>query len=301
MINYFAVLLIFSLPLHAEITSTIHSVEASTPRDYGIVMGQTFTTEIRVATHKDCQLETTSLPKLGGAVSDYLEVYNIQWNSQISDADNITKIKLIYQVFKGVREPEILSVPALPLRFKCQDGINETKAPAWNFTLMPIIPTKTPDEAVILRGDLPLPDNSDNHHHYWLIVCLTGLLGLGFFALWRLGLPPFHYQASTFLQTAKSLKRLDKQIPTLETYKQAFKLVHAAFNETTKHTVFGGQLTEFLEAHPEYFHLQTELERFFAMSDDLFFAANPQCIVDYPLARLETLCRNMASIQVKKQ
>ena len=126
MINYFAIFLIVSLPLHAEISSNIHSVEASTPRDFGIVMGQTFPTEIRVATHKDCQLDTTSLPKAGSAVSDYLEVHAIQWNSQISDAENITTIKLIYQVFKGVREPEILSVSALPLRFKCHDAINDT-------------------------------------------------------------------------------------------------------------------------------------------------------------------------------
>ena len=283
------------LAVRAELPPPIHSVEVSTPRDYGIVMGETLSAKVRAATDQNCQLETASLPQAGSAVADFLELRAIHAHSQHPGKEAIHFVGLQYQVFKGVRDAEIISVPAWALSFNCKGERVEAEVPAWNFTLTPIIPDKIPDEAVVIRGDMPPPVDSGNSHARWLAVSLSSLAGLGVYALWRLGLLPFQRKRPPFLRAASGLKRLGKQAPSIEAYRQGVRLVHEALNETAGHTLFSGQLGFFLLDHPHYAPLKVELERFFVLSDGLFFAAAPQFPTDYPLSELEMLCRKLDS------
>ena len=285
----------------AELPPPIHAVEISSPRDYGIVMGETLTGEIWVKTEAGLQLETASLPQPGSAVSDYLEVRKLDWERQSLGKETAYHITLTYQAFKGVREAETLTVPALPLRFNYQGQTVETLAPAWSFNLMPIIPAKTPDEAVSLRGDLPTPVYSSTQHLQWLSVWLAGLVGMGVYAAWHLGLPHFRRLAPPFIRAALALKKLGRKPATLENYRQGVKLAHAALNETAGHTLFSVQLPHFLETHPEYKHSATDLEEFFMVSDRLFFSDDCPSPADFPLSKLENLCRKLASAKGNKR
>jgi mxaA protein len=272
----------------------IHAVEIASPRDYGIVMGETLTGEIRVRTGAGLQLETASLPQPGSAVSDYLEVRKLDWERLSLDQETDYRITLTYQVFKGVREAETLTVPALPLRFNFHGQTVETLAPAWNFTLMPLIANKLPDEAVNLRGDLPVPAHSSTLHLQWLSVWLAGLVGMGVYAAWNLGLPPFRRHAPPFIRAALALKKLGMKPASLDNHRQGVKRVHAALNETAGHTLFSAQLPHFLQTHPEYTHAATDLEQFFRFSDRLFFSDACPSPADFPLTKLEDLCRSLA-------
>ena len=278
----------------AEPPTPIHAVEISSPRDYGIVTGETFSGEIRVKMAAGYQLETATLPRPGSAVSEVLEVRAIQHDRQSLGAEDLHRIVLSYQVFKGVREAEILSVPALPLRFTGKGETVETVAPAWSFTLTPIIPGKLPDEAVSLRGDLPMPFASTVGHRRWLAALLAGLGGLVVYAVWRLGLPPFHRNASPFLRVARELKKRRRLDSSPANARLSIKLVHDALNEIAGHTLFSGQLPGFLQTHPEYQACAAELEQFFRVSEQLFFATDRAQVNDFLLSRLEKLCWNLA-------
>jgi mxaA protein len=285
----------------AELPPPIHAVEIASPRDYGIVMGETLTGEIRVRTEAGLQLETASLPQPGSAVSDYLEVRKLDWERQSLGKETAYRITLTYQAFKGVREAETLTVPALPLRFNYQGQTVETEAPAWSFNLMPLIPGKLPDEAVNLRGDMPAPVYSTALHLQWLSVWLTGLVGMGVYAAWNLGLPPFRRHAPPFIRAALALKKLGRKPATPENHSQGVKLVHAALNETAGHTLFSAQLSLFLQTHPEYTPSATDLEQFFKASDRLFFSDACPAPADFPLSKLEDLCRKLASATGNKR
>ncbi len=284
-----------ALPVLAAPLSLIHALEVSSPRDYGIVMGETLLGEIRVRTAAGLELETASLPQPGSAVNDYLEVRAIQSDRQTLGEETLYRITLTYQVFKGVREAETLAVPALPLRFHHYGEIVETTAPSWNFTLTPIIPAKTADEAVVLRASLPAPDNSSASHWRWLLAFLAGLAGLGIYSAWRLGLAPFRRHIPPFARAASELKILVRQAGTLANYRQGAKLLHDALNETAGHTLFYGQLPHWLETRPEYAGSKAELEQFFSVSERIFFMADTEYPADYPLSRVENLCRKLAS------
>jgi len=279
---------------YADAAEAVRSVEVIPQRDYGIVMGEVLVSEIRVAVAAGFRLETASLPAAGSAVSDFLELREATWQAQQQAGQTVYRIRLDYQVFKGVREAETVEVPALPLRFSRGPETVEAKAPAWQFTLTPLIPARTADEDVAVRGDLPPPEPSASGHWRWLAACLAGLAGLWAYAAWQLGWLPFRSKAPPFARAASGLKRLRKQ-PDGERWRQGVKLIHAALDETAGHSLFAGQLPKFLEAHPRYAGLAAELERFFALSDRLFFAGNLEIPADYPWQRLEKLCRQLAA------
>jgi len=292
-----ALLAVFALlawPAQAgELPVPVHSVSVVPRRDYGIVIGETLASEIQAAVEPGFELEAAALPQPGGAVSDFLELRDIRWARQSQGGETLFRINLVYQVFKGVRAAETVAVPALPLRFNRAGQAVETEAPGWNFTLTPIIPPGVADEAVALRGDLPPPVLSDQGHGRWLLACLLGLAGWVVYAGGRLGL--LRRRAPPFVHAARALKKLNRQPPSLDTWRQGARLVHAALNETAGHTVFSGQLPGFFAAWPCYAPLQAELEQFFHRSDRLFFAAAADWPADYPLSRLETLCRQLAA------
>lgn len=298
---FLAMACLFPCPnLRADRPSPVHSVEVSHARDFGIVMGETLTVEIRVAVDPDYVLETASLPAAGGSVSDYLEVRGLRWEKLAGAGETVYRIALTYQAFKGAREPEILSVPVLPLRFATRGATADAQVPAWNFVLNPLIPAKAADEDVAVRGDLPPPMQSPAGHRRLLGVFLTGLLGLGLYAALVVGVPPFRRAVPPFIRAASGLKALGRKSPDPEIHRQGARLVHAAINETAGRTVFGHQLGGFLDEFPRFEGCRSELAAFFGASERLFFAGGEAEPGNYPLPRMEALCRALASARGRR-
>ncbi|MDD5036000.1 MAG: hypothetical protein PHE55_14720 [Methylococcaceae bacterium] len=273
--------------------SPLRDLSISTVRDYGIVMGETVTGEIRAAVAQGYELQTAALPLPGSAISDHLELRDVRWSKETLGDDSVYRIALTYQVFKGVREPETLTVPALRLRFDRGGQSFETEVPAWHFTLSPLIAPAVSDEAVKLRGDLPPPVYSSVSHWRGFSAFLAGLAGLSLYAAWRLGLPPFRRNATPFFLALRGLKKLSGQAPGVENHRQALRLVHRALDETAGHVLFAAELDRFLQAHAHYEVAREELAGFFALSERLFFAAGEPDVPQDALSRLQALCRTM--------
>jgi mxaA protein len=287
----------------AELPAAIHGIELHAQRDFGYVMGEPIRNTIEVRVAKPFELESDFLPQPGSAVNDWLEVRQVEWKREDRGDETIYRIAITYQVFKGVREPETQAVPPLPLRFRDGDRHIEVDAPAWSFTLAPLIPPKTPDENVTLRGDVPLPAYPTGQHETALAGFLVGIAALLLYAAWRLGLPPFRAtSAPPFARAGRALKKLRRQPATNEVYREALRLVHGAINETAGYTVFAGRLDRFLVEHPEFDGLREQFEAFFAVSQRLFFApVEPGILSDYALARLEKLCRESRTVERRRR
>lgn len=274
----------------------VRSLSVQPARDYGIVLGEVLRSEIRVAVAKGFSLETAALPQAGSAVDDVLELRELAWDRQDQAEATVYTLRLAYQVFKGVRTAESVEVPALPLRFGRGAEVAEAQAPAWRFTLNPLIPAQTPDEAVAVRPGLPPPPLVPDKHAAWLLACLAGLGGLGVWQARALGLPPFHRHAPPFARALVGLRRLGRrQALDGGAWRQALRLVHRALDETAGRVVTGGQLERFLLEQPQFAGLRAELRQFFAVSEALFFADRSLPPEDYAWGRLEALCRQLAS------
>jgi len=288
---------------YAELPSPAHRIELSAPRDFGYVMGEPIRHNIDVQVAQAFELEADFLPQPGSAVSDWLELRQAEWKREDRGGETAYHITLSYQVFKGVRDPEILTVPALPLRFRDGDSRIEVEAPAWNFTLTPLIPPKTPDENVALRGDLPPPTYPTGPHQAALAGFLIGITALLLYASWHLGLPPFRaINLSPFARAERTLRKLGRRSPSIEDYREALRLVHGAINETAGHTVLAGRLDRFLVEHPEFEGLREQLTAFFQVSQRVFFVSSePQTPSDYSLDRLKQLCQQCRSIERERR
>lgn len=280
-----------------ELPPSVRAIELAAPRDFGYVMGEPIHHEITVKIAHPFALEADFLPQPGSAVNDWLEIRQSRWTREDQGSERIYRISLTYQVFKGVRETETVTVPVLPLRFSNGNDSTEIEVPAWNFTLTPLISPKIPDENVTLRGDLPPVENTE--HPGWLAGFSVAVIGLLVYALWRLGLPPFRAaRAAPFARARQALKRLRRQPPTLDTCGTAFRLVHQAINETAGHPVFSKHLDRFLHERREFEGLREQLEAFFATSQRLFFETigaetRPGDTLDW----LDTLCQQAQRIE----
>ena len=286
----------------AELPAAVHGIELHAPRDFGYVMGDPIRNDIEIRVAKPFELEADFLPQPGSAINDWLEVRDVQWRREDSGKETVYRIALTYQVFRGVREAEPLSVPALPLRFRGADGRFEVQSPVWPFTLMPLIAPKIADESVMLRGPLSPPVYPTERLAAVLLGFLSGIAALLVYAARRLGLPPFRaFAASPFARAVRTLKKLRRQPPSLEVYRQAFLLVHGALNETAGYTVLAGRLGRFLAEHPQFEGLREPFEAFFTASERLFFApVEPDIANGHALARLEDLCRQSRAAERRR-
>ncbi len=269
-------------------------IELAATRDYGYVMGDLIEHTLTVRVPESFALETGFLPR-PGALDEWLDVRSADWTSERGNGDARYRIRLVYQVFKGVRGPEKARVPALPLRFTGPSTL-EANAPEWEFTLMPLISPQLPDEAVAIRDALsPEPIATAPHwHRVW--IYLAGSLALaGWLISQRLG---WSRRARPFARAYRELKKLLHGPVSPETYRSAVKLLHRALDETAGGTLFAGQVERFCESRPAFTEIREELVGFFTLSQRLFFTApEAPAPADYPIARLESLCRRCAAME----
>ena len=277
----------------------IHTMEAHLDRDFGYVIGETLRQTIRVEADAGYELEGEMLPQAGGAVNDFLELRDARWNEEQYSDKAVYRITLTYQVFKGVRGAENLAIPAVPLRLRRGEAALQAEVPPLQFTLNPLIPPQTPDEAVSIRGSQPAPPISGNGHGLRLGAALAGLLASLLYGGWHLGLAPFRSRrAKPFEQALKELRRLQRDSPSPETYRAALRSFHAALNECARRTVLEGQLPLLIREHPELASVREDLEAFFLASHRQFFcSANLEPYAEYPLSRLENLCLRCRAIE----
>jgi mxaA protein len=267
-------------------------LELSAPRNFGYVMGDTVEHDIRVTVPAGHALETGFLPR-PGTLGEWLTVRAVTWDETRADGETRYRIRVAYQIYKGVRDTEQATIPPLPLRFSGPEPL-EIRTPEWAFTMVPLIPPKTPDEAVVLRAARPPEPLETEPHRQRLLVGFGGLvLGLGLLAWRRMGGP---IRNRPFARARRELRRLARGTLTPETGRAAARLFHRALDQTAGQAVFAGQLDGFVAARPAYAGLRDDLARFFEFSHRLFFTdAEP----DWPSGWLEDLCRRCAAAERK--
>lgn len=283
-----------ALPAHAELPAPIHSLSVNPTADKTITIGEVFNSEIQVTMAAGYVLETAVLPQPGSAVNDVLEWRDVQWTAQTADGETRYRIGLDYQAFKGVRTAESLTVPPLLLRFRHGDEAVAVEAPAWTVTLTPLIASATPDEAVVLRGDLPPPTLPPSQAGWGVAACLGGLFGLAAYAAWRLEWLPWQ-RRKPFARAARVLRKLARRSPTPQRYAQAARQFHAALNEVAGYALISPLLPRFLAENPLYAPFSAELAEFFARSDRLFFTDT--ILEDSPVSILAQLCQQLAAVE----
>lgn len=283
-----------------SVSSKFVSVKEINPnRDAGFVVGDKLQRTMILTVKQPYELIEESLPIVGyehryrGQVSG-IELTAIDVEEAHESQQTVYTIHLEYQVFKSgrVAKPAILRGEIVKLRQQGSKDIKQFRMPSFNFRTSPL----SVYGEVNLKNEMspfiaPLQLHADKE---WLalkvaagilVVCLLGLVYI-------LG-------ASTWLPRmggafAKAYRKIGKLPDDNQGLQQAISTLHEAMHQVAGHSVFGNGIDHFLQQKPGFAAARPEIERFFALSRQVFFDANTPLDLGVPPREwLKKFCRHM--------
>ncbi len=236
-------------------------------RDYGYVLGDLIPLSFTIQLPEGESMDGDALPA-PGPVNKWLTLRSGHVEMTSETTPHTVQVQLIYQLFKGVREPELATIP--PLRLHTAGRTPQSfETPPWSFTVTPVIPPEVLDDDVEVRPPRPtepVPTARASARLYsWLagVLLVLALLGLGEFTR--------HRRTRPFAGAAKTLRPILRSRQDADSLRQAARLLHRAFDQTFGETLFARELDRFCAAHPGFAPLRDRLNSFFALSGALFF------------------------------
>lgn len=270
------------LPASLSWAEAVPTVEAVTLRDFGYVMGDRVEQRFSVTVPENERLEAGYLPR-PGPVDEGLELADIDWQSRPAANGVRLDFRIVYQVFKGVREPETVTIPAFLLHF-AGNPPRTVASPESRFTLHPLIPARTPDDQVLIRNvpaifTPPTPDLRRIAVYGSLFLLALGGLAVRHGWLRFLRRTPLPFTLA-WAEYRGARNETDGRL--------LLRYLHRAFNATAGYSLGLERLDAFLIEHPAFKPLEAEIRWFFACSEQTFFAASAPVV---PIERLRALCR----------
>jgi mxaA protein len=273
--------------------------EINPTRDAGFFVGDKLQRTMILTVKQPYELIKESLPIVGyehryrGQVSG-IELTAIDMKEAHERQQTVYTIHLEYQVFKSGRvvKPAILRGEIVKLRQQGSQDIKQFRMPSFNFRTSPL----SVYGEVNLKNEMspfvaPLKLHADKE---WLALKVaTGVL-----AVCLLGLV-YILAANTWLPRmggafAKAYRKLGKLPDDAQGLQQAISTVHEALHQVAGHSVFGNGIEHFLQQKPGFTPARPEIERFFALSRQVFFdASTPLELGIPPREWLKKFCRHM--------
>ncbi|MFQ6333319.1 hypothetical protein [Methylophilus sp. 3sh_L] len=276
------------------------SVQEINPgRDAGFVVGDKLQRTMILTVKQPYELIKESLPIVGyehryrGQVSG-IELTAIDVEESKERQQTVYTIHLEYQVFKSGRvvKPAILRGEIVKLRQQGSKDIKQFRMPSFNFRTSPL----SVYGEVNLKNEMspfvaPLKLHADKE---WLmlkvaavvlILCVLGLVYILGTSTWlpRMG--------GAF---AKAYRKIGKLPEDAQGLQQAISTVHEAMHQVAGYSVFGNGVDQFLLQKPGFAPAKPEIERFFALSRQVFFdASTPLDLGAPPREWLKKFCRHM--------
>lgn len=273
-------------------------------RNVGYTVGDVLTRHLIVSIKKPYELIPESLPIIGyqkryrGQLLG-IDLSDIKHSSKESGDTVIHDLVLTYQVFtnktvvkNGTLPAEYLHIINLQSNGKV---VVKFRIPSFEFNISPIArfgQIKIEADMSQYRGPLLL-DNAPEKQRLKILLSILALSFLGL--IYMLGkytwLPrmggPF---AKSYRMISKQMAR--KQANTIQGIQQAVSSMHAALNTTAGHSLFSDNLANFLAKKPAFKAIDTEIQQFFALSNQVFFEPNAKHgLGSEPLQWLAQFCR----------
>jgi mxaA protein len=209
------------------------------------------------------------------------------------DARKRTWLVIEYQVINSPATTRYASLPALELTLKSGRRLS---IPEWPISIGPLLP---PDAT----GNSGAPIQPDRlpgavatapirrHMIEW------GLAAVGFAVAWALWLLWRNQRDARLLPFAGAARQLSRLTASgAGNSPEAWITVHRALNSAAGRTVQGESLNALFERAPELAPLRSEIERFYLISSERFYARAPAMTV-YPL---NALCRRLRQIEKRR-
>ena len=283
--------------------AAVETLEVTTPRPFGYVIGDTIEHRISLVLDPGFELDPESVPGPGRA-GRWLALNASGLESEERNGTTRHSIRLRYQIVNAARSVIGAGTPPLSLRILGPEGDLPVVIPAWGFTFGPIVmPEDRPaGRTPRLRPALPPPPFETDVRA--VRVTALGLLALGLIVLivrerlaGRFAAPSGRH----FDRAWRRLRRRPKESDPADAFAKALVEVHTAFNATAGRAVFRHDLARFFAEHPRFEPLRTPIEAFFADSGKLLYGCSEAAPGTVPsLERLRDLCRACRDVERRR-
>ena len=283
--------------------AAVETLEMSTPRAFGYVLGDTIEHRISLVLGPGFELDSDSIPR-PGRVGRWLALNESVLESDERNATTRHSIRLRYQLVNAASGVVGAGTPPLSLRILGPEGDLPVVIPAWGFTFGPVVTpaNRIAGHAPSLRPALP-PTTFDTDMREVRVAAL-GLLALVLIVLIvreRLTERFATRSGRHFDRACRRLQQRAKGRKASGAFPEAVVEVHAAFNATAGRAVFEHDLARFFVEHPRFEPARARIEAFFAESGKLFYACDGDAPPGGPhLDRLRELCRACREVERRR-
>ena len=284
--------------------AAVETLEMTTPRPFGYVIGDTFEHHVSLVLDPGFELDPESIPEPGRA-GRWLALNESGLESDARNGTTRHSIRLRYQLVNAAQSVIGAGTPPLRLRILGPEGDLPVVIPAWGFTFGPIVTheDRTAGRPPNLRPALPPPPFETDARA--VRVAALGLLALVLIVLivrerlaGRFAAPSGRH----FDRAWRRLRRRSRESSnSADAFTEALVEVHAAFNATAGRAVFQHDLARFFVEHPRFELLRTPIEAFFTESGKLLYGCNEAAPDTVPsLDRLRDLCRACRDVERRR-
>jgi len=270
-----AILLIMPLaPVNAQ-NASAWKLDVETPEVLGYTIGDLIHHRAHLVLDAPYRLDENALPEVR-KLSSWLELRSVDLDSHRGFGSSTYDIGITYQIFNTTETVSVLATPPVSLTIVDGDNTFPVIIPAWSFSVSPVAAVEE-----ILPGILPtlrpsrVPPPMDLHRYALRITLLsTALLGaVAYFVYLNGSIPLLRRSHGPFARAHRRLKMLRRQPSGDPVRREAYRCLHAAFNETAGRVVFCDDLDSFFAEQPRFGELRASIESFYFESRQLFFSA----------------------------
>lgn len=257
----------------------------------GVRIGDILQRVVEVETPDGVQLAKTSLP-LKGDNRNGIELRDISVERLKVDGYQHYQIAISYQVFANANYPVVMQLPAEHFALTGGAHALSIDIPAWHFWYSPLVSAGIKNAKGQLQPQYKATLLDLNIHHnrfvMSLVALIVGALGLIYVNADKRWLP---FMGGVFAKAHRRIKQLPKKQAT---EKVALMYLHQAFNQAYGANLFANEVDVFLERHPKFVKLKTEIHGFFNESNAILFGQHQNNQAHYvkELAKLSKRLRD---------
>ena len=274
------------------------SVQIHTEQPFGRFVGDLVRAHVDVHGAENMTLISASLPH-PGSLTVSLDLRDVSTEEIDQTGGKFWRINLTYQNFYVALDVRNIEIPGFTLRFSHPGGDMAVNVPGWRFGVAPlreIAPEPKEKGADYLRPN-PVADFVDESRPLTtLIICAATMIFFVLVVARDRAWPPFQKRpARIFSILARQFAAKTRGPCNEEDLRLAMRKLHRAINAACGHSVLKGDLAEFFRGRPEFASSRASAERFFAVSDKIFFnAASNSTAKDFSMAELVRFAEELA-------
>lgn len=256
----------------AEKMTVITSIVEPTQK-IGIKVGDVLTRKVTILKKTTEKITPKHLP-IKGTRTAGMELSDVRVSQVVEKTQTRYMVELHYQIFAHATQAAKMQLPKETITLVEGEALT---VPAWDFWYSPLVNAdlEGAKKTLLPQAKVSLIDQSSNLSRLlaFAVLFLLGCIGLIYINADRYWLP---FMGGNFARAHRQIKTIaKKRAADASGSKEALALLHDAFNQLFGRGLYPNKIDEFVEAHPEFNKLKTEIASFFDLSNQTLFGESP--------------------------